>query len=63
MSDKIIQLNEDEYYGAAEPPVRRGVSHLSGLTEPLFIVTRPEQDPSHIPLSWKGLSMDRCSQC
>lgn len=23
-----------EYYGAAEPPVRRGVSHLSGLTEP-----------------------------
>ena len=34
MSDKIIQLNEDEYYGAAEPPVRRGVSHLSGLTEP-----------------------------
>ena len=30
----------NEYYGAAEPPVRRGVSHLSGLTEPLFIVTR-----------------------
>ena len=29
----------------------------------LFIVTRPEQDPSHILLSWKGLSMDRCSQC
>ena len=25
---------EDEYYGAAEPPVRCGVSHLSGLTEP-----------------------------
>ena len=24
----------DEYYGAAEPPVRCGVSHLSGLTEP-----------------------------
>lgn len=23
-----------EYYGAAEPPVRRGGSHLSGLTEP-----------------------------
>ena len=23
-----------EYYGAAEPPVRCGVSHLSGLTEP-----------------------------
>ena len=26
---------EDEYYGAAEPPVRCGESHLSGLTEPL----------------------------
>ena len=25
----------DEYYGAAEPPVRCGESHLSGLTEPL----------------------------
>ena len=24
-----------EYYGAAEPPVRCGVSHLSGQTEPL----------------------------
>ncbi len=24
-----------DYYGAAEPPVRCGVSHLSGLTEPL----------------------------
>ena len=23
-----------EYYGAAEPPVRCGVSHHSGLTEP-----------------------------
>lgn len=23
-----------EYYGAAEPPVRGGVSHLSGQTEP-----------------------------
>lgn len=29
------QLEEkDEYYGAAEPPVRCGESHLSGLTEP-----------------------------
>ena len=28
-----IALNE--YYGAAEPPVRCGESHLSGLTEPL----------------------------
>ena len=25
---------QDEYYGAAEPPVRCGESHLSGLTEP-----------------------------
>ena len=25
---------ESEYYGAAEPPVRCGESHLSGLTEP-----------------------------
>ena len=25
---------ETEYYGAAEPPVRCGESHLSGLTEP-----------------------------
>ena len=27
--------NKNEYYGAAEPPVRCGESHLSGLTEPL----------------------------
>ena len=26
--------NLGEYYGAAEPPVRCGESHLSGLTEP-----------------------------
>ena len=26
--------NACEYYGAAEPPVRCGESHLSGLTEP-----------------------------
>ena len=25
---------QGEYYGAAEPPVRCGESHLSGLTEP-----------------------------
>ena len=32
---KICDLLEiDEYYGAAEPPVRCGESHLSGLTEP-----------------------------
>ena len=27
-------VTEHEYYGAAEPPVRCGESHLSGLTEP-----------------------------
>ena len=27
-------LDETEYYVAAEPPVRRGESHLSGQTEP-----------------------------
>ena len=30
---EIVELGE--YYGAAEPPVRCGESHLSGLTEPL----------------------------
>ena len=29
---------EIEYYGAAEPPVRCGESHLSGLTEPPHFV-------------------------
>ena len=29
------KLQMSEYYGAAEPPVRCGESHLSGLTEPL----------------------------
>ena len=29
---------EHEYYGTAEPPVRCGESHLSGLTEPLHFV-------------------------
>ena len=29
-----IESNLSEYYGAAEPPVRCGESHLSGLTEP-----------------------------
>ena len=28
----IMGLPKDEYYGAAEPPVRCGESHLSGLT-------------------------------
>ena len=31
----IKTVNVGEYYGAAEPPVRCGESHLSGLTEPL----------------------------
>ena len=30
-----VQKRAGEYYGAAEPPVRCGESHLSGLTEPL----------------------------
>ena len=29
------ELKQTEYYGAAEPPVRCGGSHLSGLTEPI----------------------------
>ena len=34
----IINLPSHEYYGAAEPPVRCGESHLSGLTEPPHFV-------------------------
>ena len=41
ISDEVNELKAEgksieqiEYYGAAEPPVRCGVSHLSGLTEP-----------------------------
>lgn len=30
-----LAIDNPEYYGAAEPPVRCGESHLSGLTEPL----------------------------
>ena len=29
-----VKAGKSEYYGAAEPPVRCGESHLSGLTEP-----------------------------
>ena len=29
-----MENQQREYYGAAEPPVRCGESHLSGLTEP-----------------------------
>lgn len=32
------ELSHYEYYGAAEPPVRCGESHLSGLTEPPHFV-------------------------
>ena len=31
-----VYMTAGEYYVAAEPPVRCGVSHLSGLTEPLI---------------------------
>ena len=33
-ADAQANLTMGEYYGAAEPPVRCGESHLSGLTEP-----------------------------
>ena len=39
--ENIINMPElliHEYYGAAEPPVRCGESHLSGLTEPPHFV-------------------------
>ena len=38
--NKNTYLNSeiDEYYGTAEPPVRCGESHLSGLTEPPHFV-------------------------
>ena len=32
IGSRVKELSE--YYGAAEPPVRCGESHLSGLTEP-----------------------------
>ena len=34
----LEKKREAEYYGAAEPPVRCGESHLSGLTEPPHFV-------------------------
>ena len=39
-SSRLKKLIDDfnEYYGTAEPPVRCGESHLSGLTEPLHFV-------------------------
>ena len=37
MAEKVDQM-DPEYYGTAEPPVRCGESHLSGLTEPLHFV-------------------------
>ena len=36
--DKNGTVAKAEYYGAAEPPVRCGESHLSGLTEPPHFV-------------------------
>ena len=36
MREKFNHLYE--YYGAAEPPVRCGGSHLSGLTEPPYFI-------------------------
>ena len=36
LSRKFSDMHE--YYGAAEPPVRCGESHLSGLTEPPHFV-------------------------
>ena len=33
-----VNNGRGEYYGTAEPPVRCGESHLSGLTEPLHFV-------------------------
>ena len=35
---KQLKKERAEYYGAAEPPVRCGESHLSGLTEPPHFV-------------------------
>lgn len=36
--DNPASIEIFEYYGAAEPPVRCGESHLSGLTEPPHFV-------------------------
>lgn len=52
--DKNIFFMILEYYDAAEPPVRCGVSHLSGPTEPLYKLTiLPVLGQAHRPLSWK----------
>ena len=34
LPEDFLDELQNEYYGAAEPPVRCGESHLSGLTEP-----------------------------
>ncbi len=36
-TDDIVRACD--YYGAAEPPVRCGGSHLSGLSEPPRLIT------------------------
>ena len=38
LSEFFVYFILNEYYGTAEPPVRCGESHLSGLTEPLHFV-------------------------
>ena len=38
LNAEIASITANEYYGAAEPPVRCGESHLSGLTEPPHFV-------------------------
>ncbi len=38
ISKAALAKQSGEYYGAAEPPVRCGESHLSGLTEPPHFV-------------------------
>lgn len=51
---KAGSMGKNEYYDAAEPPVRCGVSHLSGPTEPLYKLTiLPVMGQAHRPLSWK----------
>ena len=58
--DHIIPENPkkwaDEYFGAAEPQFRCGVSHLSGTTEPpTFFIIHCSFYLSHIPHAWKYL--------
>lgn len=54
-------LNSTEYSYAAEPPVQRGESHLSRLTEPLITILL-EQDRVHRPHASKYPSLNQCSR-